>query len=90
MASNSEIQGNLTNYQYVRLGQVISCSKMESIALGYFEHRGREIERIRKARREDTEGFVRDVIKVWANRNPHNQVRVGVHVHLYTCSSILF
>ena len=35
MASNVEISGNLTNYHYVRLGQSISCSSMESIALGY-------------------------------------------------------
>ena len=63
MASNLEIQGNLTNYQYVHLGQVISCTKMESIALGYLNIEEGKIEQIRKARREDTEGLVREVIK---------------------------
>ena len=77
MASNLEDQNNLTNYQCVRLSQVIPCSKMESIALGYLNIEEGKIEQIKKARREDTEGFVRDVIKVWANRNPHNQVQVS-------------
>ena len=83
MASNSEIQGNLTNYKYVRLGQVISYTKMESIALGYLNIEEGKIEQIRKARREDTEGFVRELIKVWVNRNPHNQVRVGVSCSIF-------
>ena len=78
MASNSENHGNLSSYQYVRLGQVISCSKMESIALGYLNIEEGKIEQIRTSRREDMEGFVRDIIKEWACRNPNNQVQVRV------------
>ena len=59
MASNVEISGNLTNYQYVRLGQSISCSSMESVALGYLNIDEEKIRNLKAARRDDTEGFVR-------------------------------
>ena len=67
----------LTNYQVVRLSQVIFGSSMESIALGYMNIDEQKIENLKSARRDDTEGFVRDVIKVWACRNPINQVQVS-------------
>ena len=81
MASNSQSQGNLTNSQYVRLGRAISGSKMESIALGYMNVDGEKIKQLKEARRDDTQGFVRDVIMEWACQpdNEKNQVRVSYH-----------
>ena len=76
MASNAEISGNLTDYHRVRLGQVIACSHMESIALGYLNIDEEKIRNLKAARRDDTEGFVRDLIKEWAYRNPDNQIQV--------------
>ena len=78
MASNVEISGNLTKYQYVRLGQSISGNNMESIALGYLNIDQEKIKQIREVRLQNPEGFVRDVIKEWACRNPDNQVQVRI------------
>ena len=63
MATNDDGQGNLTGYQYVRLGQVISCSSIESIALGYLNINREKIKQLKEARRQDAEGFVIDVIE---------------------------
>ena len=82
MATNEETYGNLTGYQCVRLGQVISCSNMESIALGYLNINRDKIKQIKESRREDVEGFVRDVIEEWGRRNPGNQIQVRI-IHLY-------
>ena len=78
MASNVDISETLTNYQVVRLSQVISCTQMEAIALGYLNIDDEKIKNLKAARRDDTEGFVRDVIKEWAYRNPDDQVQVRV------------
>ena len=78
MATNAEIFGNLTGRQYARLGQVISYWNMESIALGYLNIDEEKIKNLKAARRDDTEGFVRDVIKEWACQNPDNQVQVRI------------
>ena len=78
MASNVDISETLTNYQVVRLSQVISCNQMEAIALGYLNIDEEKIKNLKAARRDDTEGFVRDVIKEWACRNPDDQVQVRV------------
>ena len=76
MATNAETIGNLTGYQYVRLGQVISGSSMESIALGYLNITREKIKQLKEARRQDMEGFVIDVIEEWARRNVSDQVQV--------------
>ena len=78
MASNVEISGNLTNCQYFRLGQSISCSSMESIALGYLNINIERIKQLKESRRDDSQGFVRDVIQEWACQNPDNQVQVRI------------
>ena len=82
MATNNDEQGNLTGYQYVRLGQVISGSNMESIALGYMNINIERIKQLKGSRREDPQGFVRDVIHEWACRHPVNQVQVKITVYL--------
>ena len=81
MAANDENSENLTNYQCVRLSQVVSGSKMESIALGYLNFDEEKIKQLKESRRDDTEGFVRDVIKEWACRNPSDQVQVRIAIN---------
>ena len=80
MATNEENSRNLTGPHFVHLGRVISCASIESIAL---EHLNINIERtkqLRESRREDPQGFVRDVIQDWACRHPVNQVQVRITV----------
>ena len=67
----------------MRLGQVISGSSIESIALGYLNIGEEKIKNLRAARRDDTEGFVRDVIKEWACRNPDDQIQVRMYNKYY-------
>ena len=76
MATNDNDQGNLTGYQYVRLGQVISCSSMESIALGYLDIDIERIKQLKESRREDPQEFVRNVVQEWTYRHPSDQVQV--------------
>ena len=85
MASKDDENGNLTGYQYVRLGQVISGSNMESIAIGYININRDKIKQIRESRRQDTEGFVRDVIEEWTCRNPNYQVQVSIVRKMPNC-----
>ena len=63
----------LTNRQIQRLGAAISRHDMESIAMGYLNI---SHEKIKSCRGEETEAFNRDMIVLWANRNPKNQVTV--------------
>ena len=76
MASNDETNGHLTGHQLMSLGQAISCHNIETIAVGYMEMDMEKIKNLKAARRDDSEGFVRDDIKDWACRNPDNQVQV--------------
>ena len=62
MATNEGNRGNLTGSQYVRLGQVISGSNIECIALGYLDINIERIKQLKESRRDDQQGFVRDVI----------------------------
>ena len=81
MAANDENSGNLTGSQYVRLSETISCSKTESIALGYLDINIEKIKQLKESRRDDSQGFVRDVIHEWACRNPSDQTQVRITVH---------
>ena len=67
---------------FLRLAQVISGSSMESIAIGYMNINQDKIKQIKESRRQDMEGFVRDIIEEWACRNPNDQVQVRT-VHLF-------
>ena len=55
---------------------------MESIALGYLNIDEEKIKNMKAARRDYTEGFVRDMIREWARRNPYNQVQVRIRSNL--------
>ena len=81
MATNYGDGDNLTGPLYVRLGQVISCSNIETIALGYLDIKIEKIKQLKESRREDSQGFVRDVIHEWACRNPSDQIQVRITVH---------
>ena len=65
----------LTNRQIQRLAAAISRNKMESIAMGYLDI---SHEKIKSSRGEETEAFNREMIVLWSNRNPKNQVMVRV------------
>ena len=82
MATSDDDRGNLTGHQFVRLGQVLSVSNMESIALGYLNIDEEKIKQIREVRLQNPGGFVRDMIKEWACRNPSNQVQVRILDHV--------
>ena len=81
MAANDKESGSLTGSQYVRLSEVISCSKMESIALRYLGIKIERIEQLKESRKDDPQGFVRAAIYEWASRHPENQVQVRKAVH---------
>ena len=69
--------GQLTNRQYVHLGQTISSSDLESIALGYFNIEKETIKNLHYEHRGNAEAFNRDVLKRWAYQNPGSgQVKV--------------
>ena len=81
MASNSEDCGKLTGRHYILLGQSISCTNTEVIALGYMDIDIERIKQLKESRRDDPRGFVRDVINEWACRHPDNQVQVRIIDH---------
>ena len=89
MASYSEGCGRLTGYQYSLLGLCISCTNMEVIALEYMGIDMEKLKNLKEARREDKEGFVRDVIETWAYRHPDNQIQVRIVDHLRCKKNVL-
>ena len=73
-------EGQLTNRQYVQLGRAIASPDMESIALGYLNIDKARIKSLKTEHRENTEAFNRDIIELWANKNPDsNGVKVGFY-----------
>ena len=69
-------EGHLTNYQIVRLAEIITPGDMETIAVKYF---GINLDEVQYSKREhrDGEGFNSAIIRKWAFRNPRaNQVMV--------------
>ena len=62
---------------------------MESIAIGYLNVDEEKIKNLKAARRDDMEGFVRDVIHEWACRYPVNQVQVRtLNYHNYRLENV--
>ena len=68
-----EDSGLLINRQIVRLAASISSDNMESIAEGYMDI---DTETVKNTRRDasNSQAFNRDIIRVWANKNPDGQV----------------
>ena len=69
-------EGHLTNYQIVRLAEIITPSLMVMIAVELFGFTFDEIQYSKREHR-DGEGFNSAMIREWAFRNPGaNQVQV--------------
>ena len=66
----------LTNRQIVRLAAAISTSDMETVALGYLDLDEAVLKSLKTEKRDDPEGFNREVLRRWSNMN-HGQVKVG-------------
>ena len=66
----------LSNKQIQRLGAAISQTNMESIALGYLDIDYEIVMSAIASRGQNGQGFNRDMIVRWANKNPANQVEV--------------
>ena len=66
----------LTPRQIVRLARTISADNMAAIAEGYMDI---DEVTIKHTERDTTnaEAFNREIIKLWANKNPKNQAQVS-------------
>ena len=82
-------QGRLTNPQIVRLARSISCSCMESIALGYLNVEKGIVESMKAAHRENTEAFNRNILHRWANQNGGND-HVQVNNNYFYCNIVIY
>ena len=79
-------EGRLTNRQIVRLAHDITYRNMKSIAEGYMDIIHEAIQSLADAKRDDTEAFSREIIRMWMYRNPgRNQVQVRITILTYCC-----
>ena len=74
MTSEEEI-GHLSQQQIVRLARNIAADNMESIAEGYMNISPEAVKNLRLDA-WNAETFNREILRIWANRNPENQVEV--------------
>ena len=72
----------LTNNKIVRLAAAISANNMAAIADGYLGISCETIKNKKSDNKDDAEGFNREIIRIWINRNPNNQVQVNLFPHL--------
>ena len=72
----------LSNRQIVRLAAAISTSDMETVALGYLDLDEAVLKSLKTEKREDPEGFNREVLRRWSNMN-HGQVKVNYFQQCY-------
>ena len=70
-------EGQLTNKQIVRLAASISSTNMVAIARGYMDIGDVTIKNKKSENKDDTEGFNREIITIWRNKNPDNQIKVS-------------
>ena len=80
MAQGRNVQ--LTNRQIQQLGAVISRNDMKAIAMGFLDIDNTTIKN--KGGDTDAETFNRDIIALWAYKNPNNQVTVN-YFSIFTC-----
>ena len=76
MASKKEDKKQLTQKQIVRLGASISADSMAAIAEGYMDISDETIKNI-KSENKKAEAFNREIIKIWRNKNPDDQLKVS-------------
>ena len=63
--------------QIVRLGASISLSAMKSFAQGYLDISSETIKSHIATHKDDFHAFNRDMIELWANKNPDDQIKVN-------------
>ena len=63
----------LTNRQIVRLAASVSKTDMETVALGYLDLDEAVLKSLKIEKRDDPEGFNREVLRKWANMNSTRQ-----------------
>ena len=76
MASKKEDKKQLTQKQIVRLGAAISADSMAAIAEGYMDISDETIKNI-KSENKKAEAFNREIIKIWRNKYPDDQLKVS-------------
>ena len=76
MATPGEPPVHVTRKQIVRLAAAITANNMESIAEGYMDIDNETVKNLRRDA-SNSEGFNRDVLRYWTNKNSGpSQVRV--------------
>ena len=77
MATSGEPASELSPRQIVRLAAAISANNMAAIAEGYMGISDETIKNIKFENKDDAKGFNREIIKLWRNKTPDNQVTVS-------------
>ena len=79
--------GYLSDGQIEDLSKAIVWKHLASIAITYLDLPSETVENIRSIRERDYQGFNRDLLVLWRNKNPEiNQVQVGeiiLMIYLY-------
>ena len=68
----------LTRKQIVSLAAAISADNMAAIAEGYMDISNETVKNLQYENRGQAEAFNREVIRLWKNQNPHDQVQVNI------------
>ena len=76
MASSKD-SDQLTPKQIVRLARAVTVNNMAAIAEGYMDIDDVTIKNTKSENKDDAEGFNREIIKIWRNKNPDDQIKVG-------------
>ena len=75
--------------QVARLAAAIPANKMTYIAEGYLDIDDKTISKAKVENEDDTDAFVRQLIKHWMHKNPDDQVQV-ITLNILLVSSIKF
>ena len=78
----------LTNRQIVRLAAALSTSDMETVALGYLDLDEAVLKSLKTEKRDDPEGFNREVLRRWSNMN-HGQVKVDYFQNVMLLTNVV-
>ena len=74
MASNDE-RSRLIDSKIVKIADKISKNDMEQLAVGYL---GISHETVRNLRDEDPAAFTREILRLYRNENPDNDITVSI------------
>ena len=76
--ASTENKQQLRPRQIVRLAAAIPANNMAVIAEGYLDIDDATIKNIKYENKDDAQAFNREIIKLWAYKNPENQVKVSL------------